>query len=297
MVLKVVEHALPWVHDEPENSELVANLVWALDFAPGRDPVFAERARVLRDRVLEPLRALRPPPAIRPDDPDWIEIPAGTFLMGSPEGEGYDDEHPRHEVAVSAFRILRHEVTNAEYRLLAPAHLQDGTREDAATWYITWHQAYTYAAWLGGRLPTEAEWEYAARAGCPYAYCDREGRETTVFDVAWTSENRVQTMDALILPAPVMGREPNPWGLYDMLGNTYEWTACWWSAGYPSDVPRALRDPWGPTVSSSGRVFRGGGLTDPSENSRVAFRGRFPPNYWRYQKQGFRVVLPVVPEP
>ena len=303
-VLRAVEIALPWVEETPEDQVLVANLVWALDFAPSRDPHFAERARALRDRVLEPLRRLRPPPSVplggprggdtaKPQDPDWIHIPAGTFLMGTGSGEeGFDNERPQHEVSVSAFRMQRHEVTNVEYRRLVPDHPSAGRDgdDDLPAAFVDWYAAYTYAAWLGGRLPTEAEWEYAARAGCPHAYCTRDGQETTVDAVAWTLRN---SATGELTPRPVMELEPNPWGLYDMLGNLWEWTADWY--GVYQDGPQS--NPWGPAASSGGRrVCRGGSFRYGADWTRVANR------YWNAPgselvNQGLRAVLPGRPEP
>jgi len=294
VVLRTVEIALPWVAENPEDPVLIANLIWALDYGPGRDPSSAAEAQALRDRVLEPLRKLRPPPPIAPDDPDWIEVPAGTFLMGSPEGEGGDNEHPRHEVTVSAFQILRHEVTNAEYRLLVPDHKGE---DELPVADVSWYQAYTWAGWLGGRLPTEAEWEYAARAGCPYACCARDGREATVDDVAWSLRNSRDPTTGEPAPSPVMRLEPNPWGLYDMLGNLWEWTTDWY-AEYPAGPLPAgpQHDPWGPAAPSAGRrVLRGGSFGASAVRARVASRGGLPPG-GVFGVRGFRVLLPSRPE-
>ncbi len=291
VVLRTVELALPWARETPEDPVLIANLVSALDYAPGRDPTFAERAWALRDRVLAPLRELRPPPRLPArDDPDWIEISAGTFLMGSPEVEGGDEERPRHEVTVSAFRIQRHEVTNAEYRRLVPDHPGD---DDLPAAFVSWYAATTYAAWLGGRLPTEAEWEVAARAGCSYPYCTRAGLEATVDDVAWTLQNSRDPETGELGPVPVMRLEPNPWGLYDMSGNLWEWTADGYAA-YPAG-PR--EDPWVPAASTSGgwRVLRGGGFRSVATRTRVASRlGNAPGN--EDDDLGLRAVLPGRPE-
>ncbi len=292
VVLRTVEIALPWVAEVPDDPVLLANLLWALDYAPGRDPLFAERARALRGEVLAPLRELRPPPLLpEVGDPDWVEIPAGTFLMGSPAGEGDDDEHPQHLVTVSAFRIQRHEVTNAEYRQLWPGH--EGEDELPAA-FVTWYAAYTYAAWLGGRLPTEAEWEYAARAGCGYAYCTRDGQETSAGAVAWTARSSRDATTGEVAPRPVMRLEPNPWGLYDTLGNVWEWTADW----YGEYTDPARLGSWGPPADPSGgrRVNRGGSVLFLVRWTRVANR------YWDapgdvFDNQGFRAVLPAAGVP
>ena len=286
-VLRTVELAMPWVEETPADPALIANLLWALDFAPGRDPPHTARALALRERVLMPLRRKRPPPPRpEPDDADWIRVPGGSFLIGTPPHlEGGDNERPQHEVTVLGFRMLRHEVTTVEYRRLVQDH--PGSDTLPAT-YVNWYEAYTYAAWLGGRLPTEAEWEYAARAGCPYAYCLPDGRQANVDQVAWTLRNSLRPETGRLAASPVMQLEPNPWGLYDMLGNLWEWTANW-SDEYPSASPH---DPWGdPQPTGAGRVGRGGSYWIADVDSRVANRGRKAPGekaaYW-----GFRVVLP-----
>ncbi len=288
-VLAAVELMLPLVDETPEDPVLIANLVWSLDFAPARDPPFAARARELRDRVLAPLRRLHPPPAPpNQGDPNWIEVPAGSFLMGTGEDEeGQGDERPRHEVTVSAFRLQRHEVTNGEYRRLAPDHQGE---DELPARYLRWYQAYTYAAWLGGRLPTEAEWEYAARAGCAHRYCDGESRETTVDAVAWTLRNSKDAETGDPAPRPVGQLEPNSWGLYDTLGNLREWTADWYD-GY-SAAPRI--DPWGPAgpaPSGGRRVKRGGGFGSKAGGARVADRSKDAPGKV-VGNQGLRVALP-----
>ncbi len=289
-VLRAVEIALPWVEASPQDPVLVANLVSALDFAPGRETRFARRARALRDQVLAPLRRLRPPTPVEPEDPDWIQVPVGRFSMSIGHAKGDQGQAPRHEVIVSAFRMQRHEVTNAEYRRLVPEHGgDDGVAAASASWYA----AYTYAAWLGGRLPTEAEWEYAARAGCRFAYCARDGRETTIDAVAWTLRNSYDPFTGTLAPRPVMELEPNPWGFYDMLGNLWEWTADWYDE-YPATVQR---DPWGPAASPGGwRVDRGGCFKRPPGWSRAGKRSWNNPGFENLDR-GLRVVLPAPQNP
>lgn len=285
-VLRAVTSALPWVADEPENPFLIANMVWALDYSPARRTATAEEAKILRNKILQPLRGMYPPPKITTADPDWVEIPPGSFTMGSPEGEGRDNEHPQRQITVSAFRMLRHEVTNAEYRRLVPDH--EGA-DDLPVGLRTWYDAYTYAAWLGGRLPTEAEWEYAARAACAFAYCTRDGREATVDEVAWTqSHPRRAVPDDEAAPSSVMTLEPNPWGLYDMLGNHWEWTTDLYDV-YPNEPTEP--NPWGPLADSGQRVLRGGGYVNAPDRSRVARRHGNPPGL-AGGTLGFRIVLP-----
>ncbi|MEM7354346.1 MAG: SUMF1/EgtB/PvdO family nonheme iron enzyme, partial [Acidobacteriota bacterium] len=292
-VLRAVEMALPWIEEDPQNSVLLANMLWALDFTPSRDPDSTERALVLRDRVLAPLRQLRPPPLPpEPGDLEWITVPFGSFLMGLGPGEpGNDRERPQHEVSVSAFRLQRHEVTNGEYRRLVPDHPRTDGDDELPVASVNWYEAYTYAAWLGGRLPTEAEWEYAARAGCPYAYCDREGLETTVEAVAWTVRNSSDVSTWVLAPRPVMRLEANPWGFYDMLGNMAEWVA----DGYQDYPDSRQSDPWSPITPGRTGVLRGGMFFNPSDWSRVTHRSRAPLGF-AHVFTGFRSVLPRAPD-
>ena len=289
-VLRVAELALPLLEASAEargSQDLVgiASIVWALDFYAGPDGL------ALRDRVLEPQRRIRPPPpSPKVGDPDWALIPAGTFLMGTAEGGGRDepdmmDERPRHRVTISALRMLSHEVTNAEYRRFDPDH------EGAAALpvgSIDWYQAYAYAAWLGGRLPTEAEWEYAARAGCAKLYCRGDGSAAKLGEVAWWLGNSKDLQTGVISKQGVMRRLPNAWGLFDVYGNVWEWTASWYGP-YPDSHEI---DPPGPSDNPNRRrVFRGGSAWKSSQWVVAAGRATDSPET-RIGELGLRVVLP-----
>ena len=282
-ILRYTALVMPWVVEEPENTVLIANLVWALDFGPGRDPATTAQAMALRRQVLEPLRRRRTPPMIAIDDPNWVEIPAGTFLMGSPEDGA---ARPVHEVHLDAFRILRHEVTNADYRRLFPTTRFGGAQGEAdlPVSRVKWYEAYTYAAWLGGRLPTEAEWEYAARGGCVGIVCGEDGVEADLNDVAWTLDNS-RDASGEVAAAPVMSLESNPWGVFDMLGNVWEWTA----GSLYSFSAESQNNPWGP--GGSVRVIRGGSFRFEARLTRIYGRGSVDPANGT-EFRGFRVVLP-----
>jgi len=285
-LLDTSEDLLSHLKKNPDDLRAIGTASWALDYFAAHRPGLAPRARDLREKDLASLRRIPPPPPTL--DPGWVTAPAGSFRMGSHPGEelSYEpdaDELPAHEVTLSAFRMSAHEVTNAEYRRLVPGHEGD---DDLPVVNVNWFEAYAYAAWLGGRLPTEAEWEYAARAGCPSDYCvkvDGEIREASLEEVGWFDENSEHLLH------PVREKPANPWGLHDMYGNAWEWTADWY--GPYSAEPQV--DPWGPP-SGVNRVVRGGSFGDDALWARAANRSRrFPEVVNEYL--GFRVVLPAAP--
>lgn len=274
-VLEVLEGALSIDREDVKALGLAS---WALDYSPGRSAKRAKReaARLLHARLWGPLRKSAPPPNLGAADREWASIPGGSFMMGT-EGGGYSDEHPSHLVTLAPFRILIHPVTKREYRRFQPSV------SDPADWpavEVDWYSAYAYCAWLGGRLPTEAEWEYAARAGSQHQYCDRQGQATTLNRVAWNSDNSGATVH------PVQQLEPNPWGLFDMMGNVWEWVADWY-APYSAGSQTA---PWGPP-SGSRRVVRGGSSGETADFVRVAYRSSRRPEVESLYR-GFRAVLP-----
>ena len=156
VVLRVAELALPILEASPKDPVLIASLVWALDFFaghPARGPAYTDRALALRNKVLAPLRRSRPPPPMPGlDDPNWADIPAGTFWMGAGPDDGRDhpnmqDEKPRHQVTLSPFRMMTHEVTNAEYRRLVRDH-EGG--DDLPAVLVSWYEALHLRRLAGG---------------------------------------------------------------------------------------------------------------------------------------------------
>ena len=190
----------------------------------------------------------------------YVWIPPGTFTMGCSWGDAEcdDDEKPAHRVTIThGLWIGQTEVTQAAYQRAMgtnPSHFQ-GTNLPVET--IGWNEAQTYCEAVGMRLPTEAEWEYAARAGgtgARYGYLDA---------IAWYAGNSGNTTHE------AGQKQPNPWGLYDMLGNVWEWVADWY-ADYPAG---SQSDPRGP-ASGTSRVARGGSGGVSPALARASNRGR-----------------------
>ncbi len=212
-----------------------------------------------------------PPPAASLeaiDPPEGMAaIPGGEFVMGcdADDPECDADEKPPHPVRVPAFFLDRHEVTNARYDACVSAGacartpFRDDPRfagPDQPVVGVRWSDARDYCAWRGARLPTEAEWEYAARAGT------RWYREAGLDAVAWYKEITDR-------PRDVGGKPANPWGLFDVLGNAWEWTADYYDAAYFASSPKD--DPRGPP-SGAARVLRGGSWFNGSTNTRISTR-------------------------
>ena len=282
LVLEVAGMTLPLIGNALDDPAPLASLLWAIDFASAPDPKHAERAADLRRRALAPLRELRPPPSV--EAKGWVIVPGGTFRMGAgPDEKGDDDERPAHLVTLASFRALDHEVTNAEYRRLDPGHPGDDDRPATG---VTWYAAYVYSAWLGGRLPTEAEWEYLARAGCRFEHCREDGSSAALSEIAWIQTSAQATSGAPVVAQPVRRLRPNAWGLYDLYGNVLEWTADW-LAPYTA---AAQVNPW--TPGGSRRVERGGSLWLWGSAARPSNRfGGVPASTGN--DLGFRPVLPL----
>jgi formylglycine-generating enzyme required for sulfatase activity len=216
----------------------------------------------------------------------WVRIEPGTFTMGSPGSEeGHQSDETQHQVTITrGFWLKTTEVTQGEWTAVMGSKPSKNTASGSTcpVEQVSWSDAVAYCnklserenlqpcyvgerfvglACTGYRLPTEAEWEYAARAGATGA------RHGEVGAVAWYNENSNSTTH------PVGQKQANAWGLYDMLGNVWEWTNDW-SAGYSG----AARDPVGPD-SGRFRVIRGGGWNSAAVYVRSALRDGRGPGY------------------
>ncbi len=211
------------------------------------------------------------------DDIVFVRICPGTFTMGSAEDDknADDDEKPAHEVRLtSELWIGRTEITNKQYRRYQRDH--PGEDELPAT-DVTWAEAQSACERFGGRLPTEAQWEYAARAGSQTAWSFGDD-EKGLGEYAWFGESLEST------PHLVGTRKPNAWGIHDMHGNVWEWVADWF--GTYGKGPQI--DPSSPQTGQY-RVVRGGSFADGARFQRSASRGGVGPE-GRGRYFGFRCV-------
>ena len=213
----------------------------------------------------------------------WVELRGGEFMMGTAEDLEADQGKPR-RVRVSAFSMQQHQVTTQEYRRFDTGDAFP-LRPQYPVANVSWYEAAAYAAWLGASLPTEAQWEYAARGSGDdsrlYPWGDAEPTpDHAVFDIDWIEP--VSSRPA--------GRTPE--GLDDMAGNVWEWCRDWY-ATYPQT---ASVDPIGPSSNAiavaADRVVRGGSFCHGGGTLRAAFRGWREPGY-RGEEVGFRVVSSV----
>jgi formylglycine-generating enzyme required for sulfatase activity len=218
-------------------------------------------------------------------------LPAGQFKMGSPdaeEGRG-EDEGPVRLVTLSKpFYIAVTEVTQDQYEAVMsdnPSTFEGGANPVEE---VSWEKAVAFCEKLSSisgktfRLPTEAEWEYACRAGTRTAYC-RGDRQEDLMKVGWFC------FDATVVKTtrPAASLQANPWGLYDMHGNIWEWCSDWYAEDYYAARNNQL-DPIGPTTGTE-RILRGGSWSDDPEDCRSAYRESQPPDY-ADDDIGFRIV-------
>jgi sulfatase modifying factor 1 len=227
-----------------------------------------------------------------PEKPEVILLEGGTFQMG---GGVNTDEKPVHSVTVSSFSMAKYETTVAQYRAYCNATGREMPEAPSSGWKdnnpivsVTYNDAVAYCNWLGEkyggtyRLPTEAEWEYAARGGNiskGYTYSGSDN----IDEVGWYKDNSGSQTNA------VGRKKPNELGLYDMTGNVYEWCHDWYDEPYYSTSPSS--NPKGPSYGGI-RVLRGGSWYSSASDCRVAFRfGNIPEDLGNFNF-GFRVVSP-----
>jgi formylglycine-generating enzyme required for sulfatase activity len=204
----------------------------------------------------------------------YVHICAGTFTMGSAANDprADSDERPAHLVTLSEFWIGKTEITNEQYRRFRPDYQSEA---NLPATQVSWDEAKAACEHFGGRLPTEAEWEYAARAGSQTAWSFGDDAKK-LDEYAWYDKNSGNA------PHPVGTKKPNNWHLHDMHGNVWEWVNDWYGS-YPS---AAQTDPSGPATGQS-RMLRGGSFGSPTRNLHSAIRIRVEPRF-RNRYIGFR---------
>ena len=252
--------------------------------------------------------------------PGMLYVPAGEFTMGATDAEvdsalalchefsgggfctrdWFEDAQPQHRVYLDAFYIDKTEVTNAQYRNCVEAEACNTpgktTYYDNADYaehpvvYVSWSDADAYCRWAGKRLPTEAEWEKAARGtdGRMYPWGNSPDRSKLNFcDKNCTYDHKDPSVDDGYKTTAPVGSYPagaSPYGVLDTAGNVCEWLADWYGEDYYSQSPS--RNPSGPD-SGGWRVLRGGSWIDYPWNARCASRLRYMPRL-RYNYVGFR---------
>lgn len=227
--------------------------------------------------------------------------------MGNIDGDA--DEKPLHKVKLTSFYIDKYEVTNRQYARFLNAN--GNQTEDDALWIeiededcgisyrngryrakkgmpdipvveVSWYGARAYAKWIGKRLPTEAEWEYAANGGVNSANYHYSGGNT-IDEIAWYSKNANDKPQAIGL------KKPNELGVYDMSGNVFEWCSDWYGMDYYKNS--TLENPVGPKWADY-KVIRGGGWATIAKDTRKTYRDYNPVNAYNFAV-GFRCVKSV----
>lgn len=215
------------------------------------------------------------------DSSTMVPITGGSFEMGWKTGE--PDEFPAHRVTLSSYAIDRLEVTVGDYQrcvdarvctaLVAPVPApEEPTPKDHAVVGVSWYAAKKYCEWVGKRLPTEAEWEYAARKPHFLIYPWKTSFEVSRANARGGEDGYEGTSPAGAFPTGATAS-----GILDMAGNAAEWTADWYEATWYQKSPE--KDPKGPEAPTGQKVVRGGAWSDPSYVLRATSRLGLDPNF------------------
>jgi len=259
-----------------------------------------ELVQILETILTKPISTPTSTPSSTPPTPsstpvstlsiEMVDIPAGDFTMGSldTDTDALSSEKPQHTVTLSAYSISKYEITQAQYK-----QFMDATNHSAPTgdWdpvakanypviYVDWNDAKAFCEWSGGRLPTEAEWEKAARGtdGRKYPW-GNDSPTCSLLNYDYTCVGHTTSVGSYPSGA-------SPYGLYDMAGNVWEWCSDWYDGNYYSSSPNS--NPQGPN-GGSGRVDRGGSWVNNAAYVRCSYRYLNDPSN-RYGDLGFRLL-------
>lgn len=238
--------------------------------AEGIENIEVGNVRALRSTLIEPL--------------EFVLVKGGCYQMGDTFGDGGSDEKPVHEVCVDDFSIGKYEVTQAQWEAVMGSNPSNFKQcgGNCPVESVSWNDIQEFIKKLNNmtgktyRLPTEAEWEYAARSG---GKSEKYAGGNDVDTVAWYDNNSGSRTH------PVGQKQPNGLGIYDMTGNVWEWCQDWYGDGYYKSSPKD--NPQGPS-SGSDRVLRGGSWVNNAASARATNRGRNSPG-GRYDIHGFRL--------
>ncbi len=223
---------------------------------------------------------------------EFVWVPGGCFRMGDTFGDGRGDEKPVHEVCVDGFWMGKTEVTQSQWQGIMgnnPSNFNKGDSYPVEE--VSWNDVQNFIRKLNSsnnrtfRLPTEAEWEFAARSGGQQEKYAGTSSESDLGDYTWYRNNS-RGLFMTNGTRPVGQKRPNGGGLYDMNGNVWEWCSDWYDYDYYQRSPR--NNPQGPP-SGETHVGRGGSWSYNAIYQRLSLRGRFDPDYLNYDL-GFRLV-------
>lgn len=274
---RVVGGRQPWPSLSPEQTPRLQ-----LETERGQQSPFRQPGAVFRDTLKDGSQG-----------PEMVIVPAGSFEMGDFQGLGWDDEKPVHTVSITKnFAIGRYQITFEDYDRFARAtgrelpYNNEWGRGGQPVINVSWNETVEYAKWLSQqtgkryRLPTEAEWEYAARSGGKDETWAGTSQEPQLGNYAWYEGNSEGK------PLPVGSMQPNGLGLYDMSGNVWEWIQDHWHDDYKGAPANGVA--WEDKTSDR-RVIRGGSWINIPRDLRTSTRNGFNPAH-RSSNVGFRLV-------
>ncbi|MDR0815137.1 MAG: formylglycine-generating enzyme family protein [Bacteroidales bacterium] len=219
-------------------------------------------------------------------EPEMVYVQGGTFTMGCTSEQGndcYGDENPAHQVTLNSYYIGKYEVTQAQWKDVIGSNPSNFKGDNLPVEQVSWEDVQDFIARLNSltgknyRLPTEAEWEYAARGGSQSRNTKYSGAYS-VDNAAWYSSNSDSKTH------PVGTKQANELGIYDMSGNVWEWCSDW----YGNYSSASQTNPRGGATSGSNRVFRGGSWNSDAQYVRVPYRSNTAPDPRSYNL-GFRL--------